>query len=123
MSAAIQYGKAVELLLESPDPERPDLPAELYGKIKLLAPTSPIVRRFAAAFETVPSYGDARGAEEPGFQELPPRQSFGTDASSDALPAGFAVGSKGASNNEESPRTAPAEIPPPSPKKRRISYL
>jgi tetratricopeptide (TPR) repeat protein len=49
-SAAIQYGKAIEVLLEHPDAERATLPAELYAKIKALAPNSPLVARFADAF-------------------------------------------------------------------------
>src|SRR5207244_10791578 len=44
-AAAIQYGKALEVLLEHPEPGMPTLPAELYAKIQMLAHTSPIVRR------------------------------------------------------------------------------
>lgn len=47
--AAIQYGKAMSILLEQPDPEAPDRPAELLAKIKTLDPASPIIADLAAA--------------------------------------------------------------------------
>ncbi|HKN88018.1 MAG TPA: tetratricopeptide repeat protein [Nitrospiraceae bacterium] len=47
--AAIQYGKAMSVLLEQPDPEAPDRPAELMGKIRTLDPASPIIADLAAA--------------------------------------------------------------------------
>jgi tetratricopeptide (TPR) repeat protein len=49
-SAVAQYGKALEVLQEHPDPEQPTLPGELYEKIVSLAPSSPIVGRFASVF-------------------------------------------------------------------------
>ncbi len=51
IAAAIEYGKAIDLLLEDPDPERPNLPAELYGKVKQIAPSSQVVSRLAPQFE------------------------------------------------------------------------
>ena len=51
-AAAIQYGKALDVLLEHPEPGMPTLPAELYAKIKILAPTSSLVSRFASVFES-----------------------------------------------------------------------
>ncbi|MGH7204906.1 MAG: tetratricopeptide repeat protein [Nitrospiraceae bacterium] len=51
-AAAIQYGKALEVLLEHPEPGMPTLPAELYAKINMLAPTSPLVSRFTSVFES-----------------------------------------------------------------------
>jgi len=50
-AAAIQYGKALDVLLVHPEPGMPTLPAELYGKIKMLAPASPLVSRFTPVFE------------------------------------------------------------------------
>ena len=47
--AAIQYGKAMSVLLEQPDPEAPDRPAELMAKIMALDPASPIIADLAAA--------------------------------------------------------------------------
>ena len=51
-AAAIQYGKALDVLLEHPEPGMPTLPAELYAKIKMLAPASPLVSRFTPVFES-----------------------------------------------------------------------
>ena len=64
-AAAIQYGKALEVVLEHPEPGMPTLPAELYAKIKMLAPTSPVVSRFTSLFES------AQATQAP--QEVTPR--------------------------------------------------
>jgi tetratricopeptide (TPR) repeat protein len=50
MSATIQYGKAIETLLEQAQVDRAALPAELYARIKALAPDSPLIKRFADVF-------------------------------------------------------------------------
>lgn len=47
-AAALQYAKALESLLEHPDPEAPTLPAELFAKVSRLAPDSPLIGRLAA---------------------------------------------------------------------------
>jgi tetratricopeptide (TPR) repeat protein len=49
-TAADQYGRAVEILLEHPEPGMPTLPAELYEKVQALAPGSSIARKLASAF-------------------------------------------------------------------------
>jgi Predicted N-acetylglucosaminyl transferase len=48
-SAAIQYGKAIYALLEHPDPEAPDRPSELFAKIKILDPNSPMIAEISVA--------------------------------------------------------------------------
>ncbi|MBS0169754.1 MAG: hypothetical protein JSR62_05320 [Nitrospira sp.] len=53
MAAVAEYGKAVEVLLEDPDVEKPDQPSELFARIRSLAPGSPVAFRFAAMFDTV----------------------------------------------------------------------
>jgi tetratricopeptide (TPR) repeat protein len=50
-AAARQYGRAVEILLEHPEPGMPSLPAELYEKVRSLAPGSAIAKKLAPAFE------------------------------------------------------------------------
>ena len=47
-NAVIQYGKAVELLLQHPEPGMPTLDDELFEKIKSLAPDNPIVAKLSA---------------------------------------------------------------------------
>ena len=49
--AAVHYGRAIETLLEHPDPENPTRAAELYEKIVAIAPASPLVARFARVIE------------------------------------------------------------------------
>lgn len=59
-TAAQQYGRAVEILLEHPEPGMPTLPAELYEKVQALAPGSVIARKLASVFNPT------GGAQEPG---------------------------------------------------------
>ena len=47
-NAALQYGKAIELLLEHPEPGMPMLHEELFEKVKSLAPDNPIVAMLSA---------------------------------------------------------------------------
>lgn len=54
-SAADQYGKAIDLLMDNPDPEDPTRPAELFDKINELVPGSPVARRLASRFEPAPA--------------------------------------------------------------------
>ena len=53
MAAVAEYGKAVEVLLEDPDTDHPNRAGELFGRIRSLAPGSPVAFRFAAMFDTV----------------------------------------------------------------------
>lgn len=50
-TAATHYGRAVEVLLEHPDPDNPTLPIELFDKIKEIAPSSPVVEKLTALFQ------------------------------------------------------------------------
>ncbi|HQR13605.1 MAG TPA: tetratricopeptide repeat protein [Nitrospira sp.] len=50
-TAAQHYGRAVEILLEHPEPGMPTLPAELFEKVQALAPGSAIARKLAPAFD------------------------------------------------------------------------
>lgn len=51
MAAVAELGKAVEILLEDPDPDHPEKPSQLYGKIRELAPASPVAFQFASSFD------------------------------------------------------------------------
>ena len=53
MAAVAEYGKAVEVLLEDPDTDHPNRAGELFGRIRSIAPGSPVAFRFAAMFDTV----------------------------------------------------------------------
>ena len=50
-TAATHYGRAVEVLLEHPDPDNPTLPIEIFEKIKEIASSSPVVAKLAALFQ------------------------------------------------------------------------
>jgi tetratricopeptide (TPR) repeat protein len=67
-TAAEHYGRAVEILLERPEPGMPTLPAELYEKIRALAPQSAIAKKLAPAFDA----GADGAADEPPASESTP---------------------------------------------------
>jgi tetratricopeptide (TPR) repeat protein len=48
VNAVLQYGNAIELLLERPEPGMPTLHEELFEKVTALAPDSPTVKRLTA---------------------------------------------------------------------------
>ncbi len=50
-TAATHYGRAVEVLLEHPDPDNPTLPIELFEKIKEIASSSPVVGKLTKLFK------------------------------------------------------------------------
>ncbi len=53
--AALQYSRALELLLADPDnSENETQPASLYAKVKELAPASPLVAKWASTFSPKP---------------------------------------------------------------------
>ncbi len=54
LAATTEYGKAIEMVLEDPEPDRPTLAADLYVKVKRLAPAGPVTQRFASLFEPPP---------------------------------------------------------------------
>ena len=47
-NAVLQYGKAIELLLEHPEPGMPTLHEELFERVTALAPDSPTVKKLTA---------------------------------------------------------------------------
>lgn len=50
-TAATHYGRAVEVLLEHPDPDNPTLSVEIFEKIKEIDASSPVVAKLAALFQ------------------------------------------------------------------------
>lgn len=51
MAAVAELGKAIDILLEDPDPDSPQKPGQLYTKIRELAPASPAAFRLASMFD------------------------------------------------------------------------
>ena len=72
-NAVLQYGKAIELLLQHPEPGMPTLHEEIFEKVKSLAPDNPIVRKLSALMR-----GD-HSLKSPATAE--PRTSAGTATS------------------------------------------
>ena len=62
--AALQYSRALELLLAHPNDESPTRLASLYQKVKELAPASPLVAKWASMFSPKPQ-ASVPGAETP----------------------------------------------------------
>lgn len=62
--AALQYSRALELLLAHPTNESPTHLASLYQKVKELAPASPLVAKWASMFSAKPQ-ASGPGAETP----------------------------------------------------------
>jgi tetratricopeptide (TPR) repeat protein len=88
-AAVQQYGRAIEILLEHPEPGMPALPAELYEKIQALAPGSAIARKFAAAMGSACPAAEAEtgsSSAESGEAAVP--RSQGTAPSALEEPAG-----------------------------------
>jgi tetratricopeptide (TPR) repeat protein len=51
LGAVFEYEKAIDILLEDPDPERPAYAQDLFEKIKQLAPSSFVANRVAARLQ------------------------------------------------------------------------
>ncbi|NGZ61491.1 MAG: hypothetical protein CV081_13470, partial [Nitrospira sp. LK265] len=75
MAAVAELGKAIEILLEDPDPDHPQKPSQLYGRIRELAPASPVAFQFASSFDiqTGEFRQPPRESEPPRDGEDPPR--------------------------------------------------
>jgi len=73
-AAVFEYEKAVDVLLEDPDPDRPEYAQELYAKITQLAPSSFVANRVAARFKQMPSKAEPvdSSAAEPMDSAPPP---------------------------------------------------
>lgn len=52
LAAVFEYEKAIDILLEDPDPERPTYAQDLFQKIKQLAPSSFVANRVAARLQS-----------------------------------------------------------------------
>ncbi|MEQ1657029.1 MAG: hypothetical protein ABL960_15170, partial [Nitrospira sp.] len=65
LAASEEFAKAIDILIEDPDPDRPALPTELYAKIRELAPASPPAFRLASLFDAQTGELIARAAVAP----------------------------------------------------------
>jgi hypothetical protein len=78
MAAVVELGKAIEILRDDPDPDNPQKAAQLYSKIRELAPASSVAFQLASLFDV------QTGALliPPGTPSTPPSEDFtpSTDA-------------------------------------------
>jgi len=51
MAAVAELGKAINILIEGPDPEHPKKPSQLYARVRELAPASAVACQFASLFD------------------------------------------------------------------------
>ena len=51
MAAVVELGKAIEILRDDPDPDNPQKAAQLYAKIRELAPASTVAFQLASLFD------------------------------------------------------------------------
>lgn len=132
-SASSQYGRALEVFLEQPDPDQANLPLELYERIKAIAPSSPLVARFAHVCGSVPVRQDPDKANPvvPAFKFVETHHERQTDP----LPGQQSTSGEQAETLEIATAVDMTEVPSrsggsppeepsaPERKKRRISYL
>ncbi len=65
LAASEEFAKAIDILIEDPDPDRPALPTELYAKIREIAPAGPPAFRLASLFDAQTGELIARAATAP----------------------------------------------------------
>jgi hypothetical protein len=51
LEAVAEFGKAINILIEDPDPDHPQHASQLYDKVRALAPASPVAFRLASFFD------------------------------------------------------------------------
>lgn len=72
LEAVAEYAKAIDILIEDPDPDNPHHASQLYAKIREFAPASPVAFRLASCFD--PQTGEllARQSGESGQSVVAP---------------------------------------------------
>jgi hypothetical protein len=66
LEAVAEFGKAIDILIEDPDPDHPQHASQLYDKVRALAPASPVAFRLASFFDAQTGELLARQSSEPG---------------------------------------------------------
>ncbi len=102
LEAAAEYGKAIDILIEDPDPENPQRASQLYAKIRDLAPASPVSFRLASFFDAQTGELLARESSEHTESIYAP-----------AVEA-TAVDSEGQAHSEPTNEAMPWELPNPN---------
>lgn len=89
MAAAQQYARAVELLLDHPEPGMESLHEELFEKVKSLAADSDLVKRLSARFAGEPQPETGSGSTEPACEGA--AQDAAVEAVEEAPVNGFSI--------------------------------
>jgi len=113
-SAIAEYERAVDLLLEHPDPDLPTLAAELYANIRSLDPKSPVVERLAPQFASTTVVGAEAQAVAPDLS-LPTPPTEATEAPDLSLPTQPAEPVEAPDLSPPTPQTPTAEERVPFP--------
>lgn len=72
LEAVAEYGKAIDILIEDPDPDNPHHASQLYAKIRELAPASPVAFRFTSFFDVQTGELLARQSNDSGQSTVAP---------------------------------------------------
>src|SRR5687768_3393477 len=72
LEAVAEYGKAIDILIEDPDPDNPHHASQLYAKIRELAPASPVSFRLTSFFDTQTGELLARQSSDSGQSPVAP---------------------------------------------------
>lgn len=90
LAASEEFAKAIDILIEDPDPDRPDRPTELYAKIRELAPASPPAFRLAVLFDAQSGELIARVTNTPASEPAELQfSSSAVDSSEPIIPSGM----------------------------------
>jgi hypothetical protein len=115
MAAVGELGKAIEVLRDDPDPDNPQKPAQLYSKIRELAPASSVAFQFASLFDVQtgeflvrPSVAPSPASEESAVSsEESPR---GEQPPAEVMPWEVTDESHAVSSPDPTPQTASVSI-------------
>ncbi len=72
LEAVAEYGKAIDILIEDPDPDNPNRASQLYEKIRELAPASPVAFRLASLFDAQTGELLVQRSSDSGQSTVPP---------------------------------------------------
>jgi len=111
MAAVAEYGKAVEVLLEDPDPDNPNRASDLFAKIRDLAPASPVAFRFAAMFDATTGLLIQQTAQSAPVSGAPPSEPVATG---DSLVKATSEPGQVEESDARHLATAAADEPPPT---------
>jgi tetratricopeptide (TPR) repeat protein len=106
--AALQYAKAIELLLEHPEPGMESLHEELFEKVRSLSADDTLVTRLAARIKGAPAEAQANHSRGPSVSEAP--SSYDSTLATSAAPP--VSGAKMEASDGQGPQSASVTAPP-----------